>query len=163
MLKRLIRNLSRMFLPYLYTPEGFRLTGRPFVVPEDLETLDASQKRAVTICNLFSNEKQSITQIAKVLDMRTLTVVSALIQGGLIEERRDHSQPVAIDKRGQAIYHAEFFRPDGTIDPSKGLCGEAAVETVSDFDFDSVLRMDQRCKKCWARYVVKRSRNATRS
>jgi hypothetical protein len=35
----------------------------------DLEILDASQKRAVTICNLFSNEKQSITQIANVLDM----------------------------------------------------------------------------------------------
>jgi hypothetical protein len=154
MLKRLIRYLSRMFLPYLFTPEGFRLTGRTFVVPEALETLDASQKRAVTICNLFSNEKQSITQIAKVLDMRALTVVSALIKGGLIEERRAHSRPVAIDKRGQVKYHAEFFRPDGTIDPSKGLCGEVAVDTVSDFDFGSVLKMEQRCKKCWARYAA---------
>jgi hypothetical protein len=69
MFKRVIRYLSRMFLPDLFTPEGCRLTGRTFVVPEDLEILDASQKRAVTICNLFSNEKQSITQIANVLDM----------------------------------------------------------------------------------------------
>jgi hypothetical protein len=36
MFKRLIRYLSRMFLAYLYTPEGFRLTGRLFVVPEEL-------------------------------------------------------------------------------------------------------------------------------
>jgi hypothetical protein len=85
MLKKVLRYLSRIFLPYLYTPEGFRLTGRSFVVPENLETLDASQKRAVTICNLFANQKQSITQIAKVLDIQSSTVVSALIQCGLIE------------------------------------------------------------------------------
>jgi hypothetical protein len=154
MLKKVLCYLSRIFLPYLYTPEGFRLTERPFVVPENLETLDASQKRAVTICNLFANQKQSITEIAKVLDIKPFMVVSALIQRGLIEERRNHLQPVVIDKRGQTKYHAEFFRLDGTINPLKGLCGEAGVETVSDFDFRSVLRMDQRCKKCWARYVA---------
>jgi hypothetical protein len=154
MLKKVIRYLSRLFLPYLYTPEGFRLTGRPFVVPEELETLDASEKRAVAICNLFSNQNQSITQIAKVLDIRPFTVISVLIQAGLIEERRDHSRPVAIDKRGQVTYHAEFFQQDGTIEPSKGLCGAAAVETVSDFVFGSVLKMEQRCKKCWVKYVT---------
>jgi hypothetical protein len=94
-------------VPYLYTAEGFRLTGRPFVVPEELETLDASQKRMITICNVFANHKQSIAEIAKVLDIRPFTVVSALIEGGLIEERRHYSQPVTIDKRGQTRYHAE--------------------------------------------------------
>jgi hypothetical protein len=154
MIKKLIRYLSRMFLPYLFTPDGFRLTRRPYTVPEELETLDTNQKRTATICNLFSNHKQSIPQIRKVLDMKQSAVVSALIQGGLIEERRDHSRPVAIDKRGQVKYHAECFRQDGTVDASRGLCGEVAAETVSDFVFGSRLRMDQRCVKCWAKYVV---------
>ena len=39
MLKKVLRYLSRIFLPYLYTPEGFRLTERPFVVPENLENV----------------------------------------------------------------------------------------------------------------------------
>jgi hypothetical protein len=83
MLKKVLRYLSRIFLPYLYTPEGFRLTERPFVVPENLETLDASQKRAVAICNLFANQKQSITETA-VHPLLILFCIVMLAWGGFL-------------------------------------------------------------------------------
>ena len=53
MLNRLRSYLSRMFVPYLYTPEGFRLTKRQYVVPPDTVNLPACQKRTTTVCNLF--------------------------------------------------------------------------------------------------------------
>jgi hypothetical protein len=77
-----------MFEPYLYTPEGFRLAKRQYAGPQDTINLPPSQKRTVTVCNLFSNEHKRIDEIARLLDMDRRTVILALIQEGLVLDRR---------------------------------------------------------------------------
>ena len=91
MLNRLRTYFSRMFEPYLYTPEGFRMTKRKYVGPEHTVNLPANEKRAVTVCNLFSNQRKPIDEIARLLDTDRRTVILALIQEGLVVDRR-HSQ-----------------------------------------------------------------------
>jgi hypothetical protein len=91
MFRRLRTNLSRMFEPYLYTPEGFRVTKRHYVGPEHTVNLPPKEKRIVTICNLFANQHKRIDEIARLLDTDRRTVILALIQEGLILDRR-HSQ-----------------------------------------------------------------------
>jgi len=77
-----------MFLPDLYTPEGFRLTGRRYADPQDTIHLAPDKKRTITICNLFSNQNKRIDEIARLLDADRRTVILALIQEGLILDRR---------------------------------------------------------------------------
>ena len=77
-----------MFLPDLYTPEGFRLTGRRYAGPQDTINLAPDKKRTITICNLFSNQNKRIDEIARLLDADRRTVILALIQEGLILGRR---------------------------------------------------------------------------
>ena len=79
--------LSRIFVPELYTPEGFRLTKQNYVGPEDTVNLPTNEKRTVTVCNLFSQQK-AIDEIAELLDTNRRTVISALIREGLILDRR---------------------------------------------------------------------------
>jgi hypothetical protein len=88
MFRRLRTYLSRMFEPYLYTAEGFRITKRKYVVPEETISLPAVEKRTITICNLFSREQKSIDEIGRLLDTDRRTVISALIHEGLILDRR---------------------------------------------------------------------------
>jgi len=92
MLKRLRTYFSRMFLPHLYTPEGFLLIKRQYVSPEDTIQLPPTQKRAITICNLFANQHKRIEDIAKLLDTNRGAVISVLIQEGFIVERRQSPQ-----------------------------------------------------------------------
>ena len=87
-LLRLPGILSRMFLTDLYTPEGFRLAKRQYVGLEHTVNLPPDRKRAVTICNLFSNQHKTIDEIAKLLDTTRGTVILALIHEGLILDRR---------------------------------------------------------------------------
>ena len=78
-LSRLRAYFSQMFEPYLYTPEGFRLAKRQYAGPQDTINLPPSQKRTVTVCNLFSNEHKRIDEIARLLDIDRRTVILALI------------------------------------------------------------------------------------
>jgi len=71
-----------------YTIEGFEKTNKKFELPKDLSRLDAVTKRQVTICNLFANQNLSIREIVKLLDSNLHQVVPALIENGLIKERR---------------------------------------------------------------------------
>jgi hypothetical protein len=57
-------------------------------LPDDLVNLDAATKRRMTICNLFANQNLSIREIEKLLDSSLHQVVPALIDQGLIKERR---------------------------------------------------------------------------
>jgi len=75
-----------MFLPDLYT--GFRLTRRRYAGPQDKIKLAPDQKRTITVCNLFSNQNKRIDEIARLLDADRRTVILALIQEGLILDRR---------------------------------------------------------------------------
>ena len=77
-----------MFLPDLYTPEGFRLTRRRYAGPQDTIHLGPDRKRTITVCNLFSNQNKRIDEIARLLDADRRTVILALIQEGLILDRR---------------------------------------------------------------------------
>ena len=71
-----------------YTSEGFERTKNKFDLPENLSQLDPLTKRKFTICNLFANQNLSIKDICVVLDASQHQVVDALIDNGLIKERR---------------------------------------------------------------------------
>jgi hypothetical protein len=71
-----------------YTVDGFEKTNKKFELPGNLVELDSSSKRRMTICNLFANQQLSIFEIVKLLDSSLHQVVPALIENGLIKERR---------------------------------------------------------------------------
>ena len=90
-----------MFEPYLYTPDGFRLAKRQYPGPQDTINLPPGQKRTITICNLFSNEHKKIDEIARLLDTDRRAVILALIQEGLIHDRRRSNRHQRIPNRRQ--------------------------------------------------------------
>ncbi len=73
--------------------EGFQLTGRIFAPPADTSMLDMASKRKVTICNLFSNHRLSITDIVRILDESQSKVIAVLLEEKLIQERRRTPRP----------------------------------------------------------------------
>ena len=91
-LNRLRTYFSQMFEPYLYTPEGFRLAKRRYAGPQDTISLPPGQKRTITVCHLFSNEHKRIDEIAQLLDTDRGAVIIALIQEGLVLDRRQSQQ-----------------------------------------------------------------------
>ena len=101
MFRKLRTNLSRMFLPDLYTPEGFRLAKRQYAGPQDTINLPADQKRTVTVCNLFSNERKRIDEIVQLLDTDRRTVIHALIHEGLVLDRRQRQHSQQPDRRSK--------------------------------------------------------------
>jgi hypothetical protein len=87
-----------------YTPEGFERTQKNFDLPEDLRQLGPKQKRMLTICNLFANQKHSMWSIAHVLDISLSLVVSTLIEHGLIKDRRkEKSKRLRNERRQQSL------------------------------------------------------------
>jgi len=71
-----------------YTLDGFKKTEKHFELPENVLQFEARLKRELTICNLFSNQNQPISSIARVLDANYGQVVTTLIDHGFIRERR---------------------------------------------------------------------------
>ena len=74
------------------TREGFRLKRDRFTLPNDASALDPKSKRAVTICNLFVNHKLALADIVRLLDEDTGSVILALLEQRIIQERRDYPQ-----------------------------------------------------------------------
>jgi hypothetical protein len=69
--------------------DGFQVhTEKEVTLPQDTSDLDPVTKRAFTICNLFVNHKLSISDIIRVLDEEHGSVVMALLEQGIILERR---------------------------------------------------------------------------
>ena len=70
--------------------EGFLLTekAKAFSPPSNTASLDPATKRRVTICNLFANYKLPIHDIVRILDESYGTVVTVLIEEGLVLDRR---------------------------------------------------------------------------
>jgi hypothetical protein len=152
MLSRLRIYLSRMFEPYLYTAEGFRITKQKYVVPEETISLPAVKKRAITICNLLANEHKSIDEIAALLDTSRSSVISALIQEGLVLDRRGLNRYPKIEKRQAVKYHLPLVLSTGQTDKFRALCGgRFGSETVSEFVFNEVLKKEERCEECLKR------------
>jgi hypothetical protein len=144
--------LSRIFNPHQQRPERLPLTRPGFAMPDDPIILHPAAKRVVTICNLFANQNKSIPDIAELLDTKTSLVISALIKGGVIADRRQSSKPVQQERRSAPKYHLPLTRETGRSDYSRALCGVVGDETVSEFIFLEVIRSDERCHECSVRY-----------
>jgi len=63
-------------------------TGKTFNLPENFQELSPDSRLRLTICNLFSNNSQSIEEIAQFLDATRSQVINILIQEGLLKEQR---------------------------------------------------------------------------
>jgi hypothetical protein len=68
--------------------EGFRVVKTTFLVPENIGQLDPQTKRKTTICNLFINHQLAIADLIRVLDESYSHAIDALIDQGVIEDRR---------------------------------------------------------------------------
>ena len=73
------------------TREGFRLTRDRFTLPKETSALDPKSKRNVTICNLFLNHHLGIRDIVRVLDEDQQRVILALLDEGIIVDRRNNN------------------------------------------------------------------------
>ena len=78
--------------------DGFQLMRDRFNVPIDASALDPKTKRAVTICNLFINHKLNLADIVRLLDEDNGRVVLALLEQGIIQERRHKPRGVPAEK-----------------------------------------------------------------
>ncbi|MCI0421091.1 MAG: hypothetical protein L0387_41045 [Acidobacteria bacterium] len=80
--------------------KALRLTRRAFAMPEETSQLPPAEKRKLTICNLFANQKLSVAEIRRLLDESYGNVIEALIQHRLVHERRKNpSQFVKGERR----------------------------------------------------------------
>jgi len=68
--------------------DGFRLVQERFAMPQDNSGFDRKQMHAFKICNLFLNEKLHVGDIVRLLNDDRARVVHALLEQGVIEERR---------------------------------------------------------------------------
>ncbi|PYV93786.1 MAG: hypothetical protein DMG05_00130 [Acidobacteria bacterium] len=106
MIHRLFRRFWTHFLIAFddnYTLEGFERAPKKFDLPKNFTWLDSHLKRKLTICNLFANQNQSIRNIARVLEVDLGDVVSALIEDGLIKERRTTAEIIKQERRQERI------------------------------------------------------------
>lgn len=69
------------------TRDGFQVLRDHFTVPKD-SSADPRTKRALAICHLFLNRKMNIADIVWLLGADNGTVVLALLEQGVIQERR---------------------------------------------------------------------------
>ncbi len=90
-----------MAQPTHFFREDFQLKEKYFALPEHSVDLDPRRKRALTICNLFVNHQMSISNIQRVLDEDAGRIVQALIENGIIYDRRQIAgrPPVGIERR----------------------------------------------------------------
>ena len=144
--------LWRVFKPHRQLPEKPPSKQLGFAMPDDPLTLHPAAKRVVTICNLFANQHKSIADIAGLLDTTASLVISALIEGGVVPDRRHSNKPVEQDRRSAPKYHLPLTRETGVSDYVRALCGVVCDETVSEFIFLEVIRSDERCDECLARH-----------
>jgi len=79
-------------------------------------------------------------------------VISALIEGGVVPDRRHSNKPVKQDRRSAPKYHLPLTRETGRSDYVRALCGVVCDETVSEFIFLEVIRSHERCDECLARH-----------
>ena len=102
MIKRLVRKgWIHLLIAFneKYTMEGFERTLRKFECPENSNLLDSRSKRELTICNLFANQRQSVWNIARLLDISVGKVVVTLIEHGFIKERRVRAERTKHERR----------------------------------------------------------------
>ena len=92
--------------------DGFRVLKEAFSVPDEISTLDSLTKRKATICNLFINHRLAISDIVRVLDETTARAIGALIEQGVVEDRRKVARPVNNPLKQQEIGFSFKKRPN---------------------------------------------------
>ena len=83
---------TSMNQPTSGTRDGFQVVRDHLTVPKD-SSLDQKTKRALAICHLFLNRNMAIADIVWLLGADNGTVVLALLEQGIIQERRSHPRP----------------------------------------------------------------------
>lgn len=91
---RLIKNAWIRTLIAFDVHDPLKRTGKVFVLPDDLNSLDSQSKTRVSICNLFGNLQQPIDQLARLYDMSRDQVISILLEEGLLEDKRQNRSDV---------------------------------------------------------------------
>lgn len=94
--------LVRVQQPETQERDGFKVRRKTFAQPPNTALANPGTKRKVTICNLFANHRLSITDIVRVLDEDYGRIVVALIEQGLIHERRNTRREPA--QPGRALH-----------------------------------------------------------
>jgi hypothetical protein len=79
------------------TRDGFQVVRDRLTVPTD-SGLDQKTKRALAICHLFLNRNMAIADIVWLLGEDNGTVVLALLEQGIIQERRRQPRPTPQEK-----------------------------------------------------------------
>jgi hypothetical protein len=85
------------------TRDGFQLLRDRFEVPADVSALDPQTKRALAICDLFLNQELALGEIVRLLDEDSGRVVLALLDQGIIGDRRNKSRPSPEKERRKSI------------------------------------------------------------
>ena len=67
---------------------ALRRTDEAFELPVNHNQLGPDLKSKLTICNLFKRENQHLNDIARLLDISRVLVISTLIEPGLVKEWR---------------------------------------------------------------------------
>lgn len=118
-----------------YTVEGFEKTNKKFELPANLVELDPATKRRMTICNLFANQNLSILEIVRLLDSSLHQVVPALIEQGLIKERRRNPRGTENPKTGHStlsILPQVTTVSRNAAGPEQGTNAACSSEVLSD-------------------------------
>jgi chromosome segregation and condensation protein ScpB len=80
------------------TRDGFQVVSDHLTVPKD-SALDQQTKRTLAICHLFLNRSMAIADIVWLLGVDNGTVVLALLEQGIIQERRRQPRPAPQERR----------------------------------------------------------------
>ena len=137
-----------------YTPEGFKKTGRKIDLPEYAHLLEPDARRKLAICNLFANHNQSIKDISRVLDESFENIVTALIEGNLILDRRRKTKKTRVERRAGDRYHISLVEGASGKAMAVGLCGVESVNAVGPL-VPSLLKEAEVCQECLKIYQRK--------
>jgi hypothetical protein len=91
------------------TRDGFQLLKDRFEVPKDLSSLDPQTTKALAICDLFLNRKLSLGNVVRLLNEDIGRVVLALLEQGIIRDRRKIPRQAAERERRKSVV-AEWER-----------------------------------------------------
>ena len=98
-MKKIFSNANKAHRLEPHGLDDFRLSAEDFSLPEDVSSLEPPVKRKLTICNLFHNHQQSISDIMRLLDETYGGVILALIENRLILDRRTTNQSFSGSER----------------------------------------------------------------
>jgi len=90
------------------TRDGFQLLKDDSTLPKDTSGLDPKTQQAVKICGLFLDEKLGIADIVSLLNEDRGKVVLALLEQGIIQDRRDNpnQRPDGEERRKSATFRS---------------------------------------------------------